>query len=48
LGGGVENGMKINPGNCKAIRFMRVRVKNPLGYSLCDQKILEASRCKYL
>ena len=24
------------------------KVKNPLGYSLCDQKIPEASSCKYL
>jgi hypothetical protein len=44
----VENGMKINPSKCKAIRFMRAQVKNPLGYSLCDQKIPEASNCKYL
>jgi len=44
----VKNGMKINPGKCKAIRFMRAQVKNPLGYSLCDQKILEASSCKCL
>ena len=27
----VENGMKINPGKSKAIRFTRARVKNPLG-----------------
>jgi hypothetical protein len=44
----VENGMKINPSKCKVIRFMRAWVKNPLGHSLCDQKILEASSCKYL
>jgi hypothetical protein len=44
----VENGMKINPGKSKAIRFTTARVKNPLGYSLGDQKILEARRCKYL
>ena len=44
----VENGMKINPGKCKAIRFMRAQVKNPLGYSLGDQNIPEASSCKYL
>jgi len=30
----VENGMKINPGKSKVIRFTRARVKNPLGYSL--------------
>jgi len=40
--------MKINPGKSKAIRFMRAWVKNPLGYSLGDQKIPEASSCKYL
>jgi hypothetical protein len=44
----VENGMKINPCKCKAIRFTRAQVENPLGYSLCDQKFLEASSCKYL
>ena len=33
-----ENGMKINPGKSKAIRFRRARVKYPLGYSLGDQK----------
>ena len=43
----VETGMKINPSKSKAIRFTRVRVKNPLGYSLGDQKILEASSCIY-
>ena len=40
--------MKINPGKSKAIRFTRPRVKNPLGYSFGDQKIPEASSCKYL
>ena len=44
----VEIGMKINPGKSKAIRFMRAQVKNPLGYSFIDQKIPEASNCKYL
>ena len=44
----IENGMKINPGKRKAIRFTRARVKDPLGYSLGDQKIPEASSCKYL
>ena len=39
---------KINPSNSKALRFMTAWVKNPLGYSLGDQKILEASSCKYL
>ena len=40
--------MKINLSKCKAIRCMRAWVKILLGYSLCDQKIPEASRCKYL
>ena len=31
-----------------AIRFTRAWVKNPPGYSLGDQKIPEASSCKYL
>ena len=44
----VGNGMKINPGKSKAITFMRAQVKNPLGYSLVDQKIPEVSSCKYL
>jgi len=44
----VENGMKLNPGRCKAIRFTRTRVKNPLGYTLGDKKIPVASSCKYL
>jgi len=44
----VKNGMKINPGKSKAVRFMTAQVKNPLAYSLGDQKILEASSCKYL
>jgi len=39
----VGNGMKIHPGKSKVIRFTRARVKNPLGYSLGDQKIPEAS-----
>jgi len=30
----VENAMKINSSNSKAIRFMRARVKDPLNYSL--------------
>jgi len=43
-----ENGTKINCGKSKAMRFTRARVKNPLGYCLGDQKIPEASSCKYL
>jgi hypothetical protein len=42
----VGNGMKINPSKCKAIKFTKARVKNPLIHSLCDQKIPEASSCK--
>jgi len=44
----IENGEKINLGKSKAVRFTRSRVKNPLSYSLGDQKIPEASGCKYL
>ena len=43
-----ENGMEVNPGKSKEIRFTTARVKNPLSYSLGDQKISEASSCKYL
>jgi len=43
-----ENTMKINPSKCKAVRFTRARVKNPLNYTLGDQLIPEASSCKYL
>ena len=31
-----------------AIRFTRVRIENPLGYSFDDQKISELRSCKYL
>ena len=44
----VENGMKINPIKCKAVRFTRTRVKDPLNYSLMDILIPEESICKYL
>ena len=30
----VEDGMELCPGKCKAIRFTRARVKNPLGFTL--------------
>ena len=40
--------MKINPNKRKALSFTRARVKDPLIYSLGDQKIPEASCCKYL
>ena len=33
---------------CKAICFMRARVKDPLNYSLMGTLIPEASSCKYL
>jgi len=41
-----ENAMKINPSKCKAVRFTRARVKNPLNYTIRDQLIPEASSCK--
>jgi hypothetical protein len=46
----VENGIKIkiNPGETKAISFTRARVNTSLGYFLSNQKIPEASSCKYL
>ena len=44
----VENGMKINPGESKAIRFTRALVKNPFGYCLGDQTFPEANSFKYL
>ena len=44
----VENGMKINLAKSKTIRFTTARVKNPLGYSLGDQRMPEANVCKYL
>ena len=44
----VENGMKLNSGKCKAIRFTRARVKKPLGNILGDQKIPETTNFKYL
>jgi hypothetical protein len=44
----VENGMKINKGKSRAVRFTRAPVKNPLGYSHGEQKILEANSYKYL
>jgi len=42
-----ENEMKINLNKSKALSFTRARVKEPLNYSLGDQKIPEASCCKY-
>ena len=43
-----RNEMKINLNKSKALNFTRARVKEPLNYSLGDQKISEASCCKYL
>jgi len=40
--------MKISSNKCNAICFTRGRVKDPLNYSLGDQKIQEACYCKYL
>ena len=40
--------MKINPNEINALSFTRARVTDPLNYSLGDQKIPEASCCKYL
>jgi len=40
--------MKINPNKSKALSFTRAWVKDPLNYSCEDQKIPEASCCKYL
>ena len=44
----VENAMKINPGKCKAVRFTRARVKDPLDYTLGNKTIPESNYCKYL
>jgi len=43
----VENGIKMNPGKSKSVTFTRVRVRDPLNYSVLDQVIPEASSCKY-
>jgi len=40
--------MKINLGKSKSVTFTRAGVKDPLNYSLGDQKIPEASSFKYL
>ena len=39
--------MKTNPGKSKAVRFMTARVDS-LNYIFGDQRIPEASNCKYL
>ena len=49
LGGlGGTNEININPNKSKALSFVRAQVKDPLNCSLGDQKIPEASCCKYL
>jgi hypothetical protein len=40
--------MRINPSKSKALNFTRARVKDPLNYTLRDEKIPEDSSCKYL
>jgi len=47
-GWAAENAMKINLIKCKAVRFTRAWVKNPLKYTIGDQLIPEASICRYL
>jgi hypothetical protein len=42
----VDNGLKINPGISKAIRFTKACVKNPLDYCIGDKKIPNASSRK--
>jgi hypothetical protein len=44
----VENTLKINPGKSKTMSFTGGRVKSSLNYFLEDQRIPEASSCKYL
>jgi hypothetical protein len=44
----VENVVKINSGKGKAVSFTRARVKDRLNYLIGDQRIPEASSCKYL
>ena len=44
----VENEMKINPGESKAISFTKARVKERIRYYSADQLIPEASSMKYL
>jgi hypothetical protein len=43
-----ENEIIINPSKCKAVRFTRAQVKEPLNYTFGNQLIPEASSCKYL
>jgi len=43
----VENAMKISPCKSTAIGFTRTRVWDPLNYFVEDQRIPEASSCRY-
>ena len=44
----VENEMKINPGQSKAVSFTKARVKERIRYYFGDQLVLEAISFKYL
>jgi hypothetical protein len=44
----VENEIKISPGKNRALSFTSARVNDPLNFSFKDQRIPEASCCKYL
>jgi hypothetical protein len=44
----VENDMRINPSKRESLSFTRARMKDPLNYTLRDQKIPEDNCCKYL
>ena len=44
----LANAMKITLGKSQAVNFVRARVKDPLNYFCGDQRIPEASSCKYL
>jgi hypothetical protein len=41
-----ENDMKIYPSKCKAVRFTRSRVKDPLNYTLGEQLIRKQAVAK--
>jgi len=42
------NEMKIDMNKCKAQSFTRTRVKDPINFSLGDEKVPEVSCCKYV
>jgi len=44
----VENEMKINPGQSKAVTFTKARAKERIRYYFGDQLLPEASSFKYL